>query len=53
MSKLGEYLKNLRKQRGYSLREAQDLLGVSRTFICDLEMVRHSLLEIKKAKRQI
>ena len=37
MSKLGEYLKNLRKQKGYSLREAQDLLGVSRTFICDLE----------------
>ena len=37
MSKLGEYLKSLRKQKGYSLREAQDLLGVSRTFICDLE----------------
>ena len=37
MSKLGEYLKNLRKQKWYSLREAQDLLGVSRTFICDLE----------------
>ena len=37
MSKLGEYLKNLRKQKRYSLREAQDLLGVSRTFICDLE----------------
>lgn len=37
MSKLGEYLRNLRKQKGYSLRESQDLLGVSRTFICDLE----------------
>ena len=37
MSKLGEYLKGLRKQKGYSLREAQDKLGVSRTFICDLE----------------
>ena len=37
MSKLGEYLKSLRKEKGYSLREAQDLLGVSRTFICDLE----------------
>ena len=37
MSKLGEYLKSLRKQKGYSLREAQSLLGVSRTFICDLE----------------
>lgn len=37
MSKLGEYLKNLRIQKGYSLREAQELLGVSRTFICDLE----------------
>ena len=37
MSKLGDYLKSLRKSKGYSLREAQDKLGVSRTFICDLE----------------
>lgn len=37
MSKLGDYLRNIRKKKGYSLREAQDLLGVSRTFICDLE----------------
>lgn len=37
MSKLGEYLKYLRKNKGYSLREAEKLLGVSRTFICDLE----------------
>ncbi len=37
MSRLGDYLKNLRKQRGYSLREAEKYLGVSRTFICDLE----------------
>lgn len=37
MSKLGDYLKGLRKNKGLSLREAQDLLGVSRTFICDLE----------------
>ncbi len=37
MSKLGEYLKTLRKQKGFSLREAEKLLGVSRTFICDLE----------------
>ena len=37
MSRLGEYLKKLRKQKGYSLRDAQSLLGVSRTFICDLE----------------
>lgn len=37
MSKLGDYLKSLRKQKGYSLREAEKLLGISRTFICDLE----------------
>ena len=37
MSKLGEYLRTLRKLKGYSLREAENLLGVSRTFICDLE----------------
>ena len=37
MSRLGDYLRGLRKNKGYSLREAQDLLGVSRTFICDLE----------------
>lgn len=37
MPKLGAYLKELRKNKGYSLREAQDKLGVSRTFICDLE----------------
>lgn len=37
MSKLGDYLRTLRKQKGYSLREAETLLGVSRTFICDLE----------------
>lgn len=37
MPELGDYLKNLRKLKGYSLREAEKLLGVSRTFICDLE----------------
>ena len=37
MSKLGEYLKNLRTQKGYSLRQAGEALGVSRTFVCDLE----------------
>ena len=37
MTRLGEYLKNLRKQKDYSLRDAEKLLGVSRTFICDLE----------------
>ena len=37
MSKLGDYLRTLRTQKGYSLREAETLLGVSRTFICDLE----------------
>lgn len=37
VTKLGEYLKNLRKQRDYSLRDAEKLLGISRTFICDLE----------------
>ena len=37
MSTLGEYLKNLRRSKGYSLRDAEKLLGVSRTFICDLE----------------
>ena len=37
MSKLGDYLKELRKRKGYSLREAERLLGISRTFICDLE----------------
>jgi len=37
MSKLGDYLKTLRKNKGFSLREAEELLGVSRTFICDLE----------------
>ena len=37
MSKLGEYLKQLRRGKDYSLRDAEKLLGVSRTFICDLE----------------
>lgn len=37
MSELGKYLKKLREEKGYSLREAEKLLGVSRTFICDLE----------------
>jgi len=37
MSKLGDYLKSLRKEKGYSLRDAEKYLGVSRTFICDLE----------------
>ena len=37
MSKLADYLKQLRTTKGYSLRKAEELLGVSRTFICDLE----------------
>ena len=37
MSKLSAYLKELRTKKGYSLREAETKLGVSRTFICDLE----------------
>lgn len=34
---LKEYVKKLRKDKGYSLREAEKFLGVSKTFICDLE----------------
>ena len=37
MSRLGDYLKSLRLGKGYSLRKAGDLLGISRTFVCDLE----------------